>query len=59
MKSNLNNKNKSVIFLDEGQELKIVLTTIPHSQVYIKNENGILKISKNYPFEKITKKDGC
>ena len=44
MKSNLNNKNKSVIFLDEGQELKIVLTTIPHSQVYIKNENGILKI---------------
>lgn len=50
-----NNKNKRVIFLDKDQELKVVLKTIPHTQVFLKNENGVLKISKNYPFKKVKK----
>ena len=52
------NKNRNVIFLDKVQELKIVLSTIPHAYVYIKNENGILKITDSCSFKKNMKKDG-
>lgn len=56
MENSFNDENKSVVFLDKNQEVKVVLTTIPHSQVYIKNENGILRISKNVPFKMESKK---
>ena len=44
-------KNKKVIFLKENEELKVVLSTIPHAQIFIKNEDRILKISEK-PFKK-------
>ena len=51
MKNQFKDKIKDVYFLDEEHELKIVLTSIPHAQIFVKNDNGILKISEE-SFEK-------
>ena len=58
MKNQFKDKIKDVFFLDKEHELKIVLTSIPHTQIFVKNDNGILKISeesfekKNNPIKK-------
>lgn len=46
MKNQFKNKTKDVYFLDKEHELKIVLTSIPHAQIFVKNDNGVLKISE-------------
>ncbi len=46
MNNQFKDKTKDVYFLDEDHELKIVLTSIPHAQIFVKNDNGILKISE-------------
>ena len=51
MKNQFKDKIKDVYFLDEEQKIKIVLTSIPHAQIFVKNDNGILKISEE-SFEK-------
>lgn len=51
MKNQFKDKTKNVYFLDEDHELKIVLTSIPHTQIFVKNDNGILKVSEE-SFEK-------
>ena len=55
MQNEFNDKTKNVYFLDKDCELKIVLTTMPHKQIFVRNEKGIFKISKDYPF---IRKDG-
>lgn len=52
MKNNFNDETKDVYFLGKNHELKIVLTSIPHTQIFVKNDNGILKISEE-SFDKI------
>ena len=56
MENNFKNKTKDVFFLEEGHELKIVLTSIPHTQIFVKNDNGTLRISEE-SFDKIKKKE--
>lgn len=56
MKNIFKDKAKDVYFLDKEHELKIVLTSIPHGQIFIKNENGILKVSEE-SFDKIKKRE--
>ena len=46
MKNKFKDKTKNVYFLDKNHELKIVLTSIPHIQIFVKNDNGVLKISE-------------
>ena len=36
MKNQFKDKMKGVYFLDNGEEVKIILSTMPHDSIYIK-----------------------
>lgn len=57
MKNQFKDKMKGVYFLDNGEEVKIILSTMPHDSIYIKNCDGVLKTSKYYSFDYINKKE--
>ena len=42
----MEDKTKDVYFLEKDHELKIVLASAPHYQIFIKNDNGVLKVSE-------------
>ena len=56
MENQIKDKAKDVYFLDKDHELKIVLTSIPHGQIFVKNDKGVLKISEEI-FDKIKKEN--
>ena len=57
MKNQFKDKMKNVYFLGNGEEVKVILSTMPHDFIYIKNCDGVLKTSKYYSFDYINKKE--
>lgn len=51
MKGNINlkdkkeNQRRDTYILDNHCEVKIILSTIPHKKIFIRNENGVLIVA--------------
>lgn len=56
MKNQMKDKMKGVYFLGNGEEVKVILSTMPHDSIYIKNCDGVLRTSKYYSFDYMNKK---